>query len=87
MSHGSGMVIDVECVKETWVAVDGAMINDRLKCQPVCNMPCLHNGNCVAPNVCQCLPEYSGPQCQNLRPKGGCSLDPPAVPNSILEYE
>ncbi|XP_059615285.1 hemocytin [Phlebotomus argentipes] len=42
-------------------------------CQPVCIPRCRNGGNCLSFNVCQCPPEFRGPQCQysveNCAPK------------------
>uniref|UniRef100_A0A7G3AKI1 Putative hemolectin isoform b n=1 Tax=Lutzomyia longipalpis TaxID=7200 RepID=A0A7G3AKI1_LUTLO len=42
-------------------------------CQPVCSPKCRNGGNCLSFNVCQCPPEFRGPQCQysvdNCAPK------------------
>ncbi|CAH1978095.1 unnamed protein product [Acanthoscelides obtectus] len=33
--------------------------------KPVCSKPCLNGGKCVRPELCACLPGFSGPQCEN----------------------
>ncbi|KAG5679178.1 hypothetical protein PVAND_008768 [Polypedilum vanderplanki] len=34
------------------------------RCEPYCNPPCMNGGTCIAPNLCQCSPDYRGNLCQ-----------------------
>jgi len=34
-------------------------------CTPICDPPCLNGGTCQPLNTCNCLPGWTGPQCQN----------------------
>lgn len=37
---------------------------DDTKCTPICTPGCVEGkGTCVAPNNCQCKPNYGGPDC------------------------
>lgn len=40
------------------------IMDDSGECQPICDPPCLHGGNCTAPDTCACLPGYSGSRCE-----------------------
>ncbi|XP_033107983.1 uncharacterized protein LOC117109707 [Anneissia japonica] len=33
---------------------------------PVCSVACENGGTCMAPDTCQCLPEFSGPTCSDF---------------------
>ncbi|XP_015913510.1 protein kinase C-binding protein NELL2 isoform X1 [Parasteatoda tepidariorum] len=37
---------------------------DGYECKPVCTQQCLNGGECVAPDLCSCLPGYTGTICE-----------------------
>ena len=85
-SNGLSSIVDVECSAGMWTPIDGSLVKSLLKCVPVCNFPCKNGGSCVAPNTCQCPPEFAGQDCDSLQPEGGCLAHPPNVPSSNLKY-
>lgn len=36
-------------------------------CKAICSPPCQNGGHCLSLNVCQCPPNFRGPQCQYSR--------------------
>ena len=48
----------------------GYRVSNQKNCEPICDEPCEH-GFCYEPNVCSCLPGFSGPQCESFGCPGG----------------
>ncbi|XP_066945387.1 uncharacterized protein [Macrobrachium rosenbergii] len=52
-------------------------------CLPSCVPPCDNGGECVAPNTCECTPEFYGALCEKKR----CPTVPEAAPNSYVSTD
>nr|XP_045582100.1 uncharacterized protein LOC123745535 [Procambarus clarkii] len=53
-----------ECDNGVWVVRQSSWSGTTPDCQPICDPACTNEGRCIAPNVCECTPEYRGDICQ-----------------------
>ena len=78
--------LDVRCSQGNWVTNENITVDSKhFSCEPKCDF-CYNGGVCVAPDVCQCLPEFVGNKCETFKTVGGCSLGPIFVPNADLLF-
>ncbi|CAD7081728.1 unnamed protein product [Hermetia illucens] len=56
-------ITNLKCVEGQWIPTRQDF-NKVPDCQPTCEPPCENGGNCLGHNVCECINDFKGPQCQ-----------------------
>ncbi|CAL4109226.1 unnamed protein product, partial [Meganyctiphanes norvegica] len=61
------------CEDGNWQIRDERWVNQDPDCEPSCDPTCQNGGRCLAPDVCECTPDFRGEHCQytitNCAPK------------------
>ncbi|CAL4079691.1 unnamed protein product, partial [Meganyctiphanes norvegica] len=54
------------CPRARWMTSDLKRVftQQLVRCDPICQEECLNSGKCIAPDVCKCLPNFTGRTCQ-----------------------
>ncbi|KAF5285691.1 hypothetical protein FQR65_LT13076 [Abscondita terminalis] len=54
----------ITCNNARWTVEETDWIDVMPSCEPICSPPCLNNGICLEPDVCDCPENYSGTRCE-----------------------
>ncbi|KAK7083100.1 hypothetical protein SK128_014119 [Halocaridina rubra] len=52
-----------KCMDGKWVIPDSRW-SSTPDCEPICDPECINDGRCIAPDVCECTPDFRGKSCQ-----------------------